>query len=74
MSRSLMPPACDTPHFALRGGARRAFVRELIAESLTEDALANPRVDEAAKRLGVTSTIESIRDALAIERFERMAS
>jgi HD-like signal output (HDOD) protein/CheY-like chemotaxis protein len=50
------------------------LMKELFAESLAEDALPNPRVDAVAKRLGVTDTVESIRDALAIERFERMAS
>jgi HD-like signal output (HDOD) protein/CheY-like chemotaxis protein len=50
------------------------LVKELFAESLAEDALPNPRVNEVAKRLGATDTVESIRDGLAIERFERMAS
>lgn len=50
------------------------LMKGLIEESLAEDTESNPRVDEVAKRLGVTETVESIRDALAIERFERMAS
>lgn len=48
--------------------------KELLRESQSENVQLDPRVEEVAKRLGVADAVESIRDAIAIERFERLAS
>jgi HD-like signal output (HDOD) protein/CheY-like chemotaxis protein len=50
------------------------LIKGLLAESLSEDPQPNQRVEEVARRFGVGAVVECIRQELAIERFERLAS
>jgi HD-like signal output (HDOD) protein len=50
------------------------LVKGLLAESLSEEPRANPRIQEVARRFNVSAEVEARRQELAVERFERMAS
>ena len=50
------------------------LVKGLLAESLSEEPVANPRIQEVARRFNVSGVVETIREELAIECSQRLAS